>query len=81
MYVHGPVDRGTAVQLTALIRQLDENGLGLDDVRKGGAMIAGYPEPIGAKWVAKTGNLFDVIAKSRRPRTQTEDEYTEAVPR
>jgi hypothetical protein len=65
----GPFDRRLGAPITAVIRELDGQGLGLDDVRLVGQWLAAggmaYRDDLGPLWLAKTGNLIDAIAQAR----------------
>lgn len=65
----GPFDRRLGSPITAVIRELDAQGLGLDDVRRVGQWLAdggmAYRDDLGPLWLAKTGNLIDAIAQAR----------------
>lgn len=65
----GPFDRRLGSPLTAVIRELDAQGLGIDDVRQVGQWLAdggmSYRDDLGPLWLAKTGNLIDAIAQAR----------------
>lgn len=65
----GPFDRRLGSPITAVIRELDAQGLGLDDVRQVGQWLAdggmAYRTDLGPLWLAKTGNLIDAIAQAR----------------
>ncbi len=82
MFLEATWDNGLAKPLTDLIRRLDEQNKTLADVQAAGKTILTYPEPLGVKWLAKSGNLFDAIAKAEsggrsRRRTAAQDGYTE----
>jgi hypothetical protein len=67
----GPFDRRLGSPITAVIRELDAQGLGLADVRLVGQWLAdggmSYRDDLGPLWLAKTGNLIDAIAQARVP--------------
>lgn len=65
----GPFDSRLGSPITAVIRELEAQGLGLDDVRGVGRWLAdggmAYRDDLGPLWLAKTGNLIDAIAQAR----------------
>jgi hypothetical protein len=65
----GPFDRRLGSPITAVIRELDAQGLGMDDVRQVGQWLASggmsFRDDLGPLWLAKTGNLIDAIAQAR----------------
>lgn len=70
-----PFPRGLAAPITALIRECEAQGVGLEDARLvgewiGAGALAFMSEGIGPNWVAKTGNLFDAVGKARGWRDQ-----------
>lgn len=66
-----PYDRGLSKQLTAVIRNLDEEKCTVEDVRLAGEYlreaVPTWPsaEPIGLSWIATSGKLATAIGKAR----------------
>lgn len=68
-FIAEPYDPNLNKPLTAIIRALDGEGLGLADVEAAGRHVATWTTPpIAWNWLARSGNLFGAIGKARADR-------------